>query len=93
VKRLSQIASADTKFYRFIRSPYFSPRFRTPWIRRRIAASFAGLDHKLPGGWFEHRGEWSGERSLPLPNTKLADVRWMRGLVRAAAGESPGFWP
>ena len=48
VKRLSQIASADTKFYRFVRSAVFLAAIRTPWIRRRIAASFAGLDHKLP---------------------------------------------
>ena len=48
VKMLSQIASADTKFYRFVRSAVFLAALRTPWIRRRIAASFAGLDHKLP---------------------------------------------
>jgi 2-polyprenyl-6-methoxyphenol hydroxylase-like FAD-dependent oxidoreductase len=48
VEFLSQIASAESRFYRFVRSVVLLRAIKLPFIRARMGATVTGLDHALP---------------------------------------------
>jgi 2-polyprenyl-6-methoxyphenol hydroxylase-like FAD-dependent oxidoreductase len=48
VEFLSQIASAESRFYRFVRAFVLLRALKIPFIRARMVATVTGLDHALP---------------------------------------------
>jgi 2-polyprenyl-6-methoxyphenol hydroxylase-like FAD-dependent oxidoreductase len=48
VEFLSQIASAESRFYRFVRSFVLLKALKIPCIHARMVAAVTGLDHALP---------------------------------------------
>jgi 2-polyprenyl-6-methoxyphenol hydroxylase-like FAD-dependent oxidoreductase len=48
VEFLSQIASAESRFYRFVRAVVLLRALKIPFIRTRMVATVTGLDHELP---------------------------------------------
>jgi 2-polyprenyl-6-methoxyphenol hydroxylase-like FAD-dependent oxidoreductase len=48
VELLSQLASAESQFDRFVRAFLFPLALKTPFLRARMVKTVTGLDHRLP---------------------------------------------
>jgi 2-polyprenyl-6-methoxyphenol hydroxylase-like FAD-dependent oxidoreductase len=47
VELLSKVASAESRFYRFLRAFLFPVVTKIPPVRRRMVATVTGLDHDI----------------------------------------------